>query len=49
VQGYLQKTIANTAFVGLPDALIVAPILLLVGALLAALSASVAIRRYLKV
>ena len=49
VQGYLQKTIVNTAFVGLPDALIVAPILLLVGALLAALSASVAIRRYLKV
>jgi cell division transport system permease protein len=49
VQGYLQQTIANTAFVGLPDALIVAPILLLVGAVLAALSASVAIRRYLKV
>jgi len=49
VQGYLQKTIRDTAFVGLPDALIVAPILLLVGALLAALSASVAIRRYLKV
>jgi cell division transport system permease protein len=49
VQGYLQQTIANTAFVGLNDALIVAPILLLVGALLAALSASVAIRRYLKV
>jgi len=49
VQGYLQKTIPNTAFVGLPDALVVAPILLLVGALLAALSASVAIRRYLKV
>jgi cell division transport system permease protein len=49
VQGYLQQTITNTAFVGLPQALIVAPILLLVGALLAALSASVAIRRYLKV
>jgi len=49
VQGYLQKTIRDTAFVGLPDALIVAPILLLVGAVLAALSASVAIRRYLKV
>ncbi|HEY4224221.1 MAG TPA: permease-like cell division protein FtsX [Pseudolysinimonas sp.] len=49
VQGYLQKNIADTAFVGLPDALIVAPILLVVGALLAALSASVAIRRYLKV
>lgn len=49
VQGYLQETITNTAFVGLPDAMVVAPILLLVGALLAALSASVAIRRYLKV
>lgn len=49
VQGYLQLTIPTTPFVGLPDALIVAPILLLVGALLAALSASVAIRRYLKV
>jgi cell division transport system permease protein len=49
VQGYLQETITDTAFVGLPDALIVAPILLLVGAVLAALSASVAIRRYLKV
>lgn len=49
VQGYLQQTITNTAFVGLPDALIVAPILLAVGMLLAALSASVAIRRYLKV
>ncbi|MEO7722407.1 MAG: permease-like cell division protein FtsX [Pseudolysinimonas sp.] len=49
VQGYLQQTISDTAFVGLPDALLVAPILLLVGAVLAALSASVAIRRYLKV
>ncbi|MEP6843913.1 MAG: permease-like cell division protein FtsX [Pseudolysinimonas sp.] len=49
VQGYLQGNFANTPFVGLPDALVVAPILLLVGALLAALSASVAIRRYLKV
>lgn len=49
VQGYLQKTIVNTAFVGIPDALIVAPIILAVGIILAALSASVAIRRYLKV
>jgi len=49
VQGYLQQTILNTAFVGLPDALIVAPIILAVGVILAALSASVAIRRYLKV
>jgi cell division transport system permease protein len=49
VQGYLQQTITNTAFVGIPDALLVAPIILAVGILLAALSASVAIRRYLKV
>jgi cell division transport system permease protein len=49
VQGYLQQTIQNTAFVGIPDALIVAPIILAVGMILAALSASVAIRRYLKV
>ncbi|MFC5501112.1 permease-like cell division protein FtsX [Lysinimonas soli] len=49
VQGYLQQTIANTAFVTLTDALLVAPILVGVGMLLAALSASVAIRRYLKV
>jgi len=49
VQGYLQQTITNTAFVGIPDALIVAPIILAVGMILAALSASVAIRRYLKV
>jgi cell division transport system permease protein len=49
VQGYLQQAIQNTAFVGLSDALIVVPILIGVGAILAALSASVAIRRYLKV
>jgi cell division transport system permease protein len=49
VQGYLQQAITNTAFVGIPDALIVAPIILAVGIILAALSASVAIRRYLKV
>ena len=49
VQGYLQQTIPNTAFVGIPDALIVAPIILVVGIALAAFSASVAIRRYLKV
>ena len=39
----------KTALVDLKDALIVVPILLLSGALLAALSATVAIRRYLKV
>jgi cell division transport system permease protein len=49
VQGYLQQRFQNTAFVGIPDALIAAPIILAVGMILAALSASVAIRRYLKV
>jgi cell division transport system permease protein len=50
VQGYLAPAIPGfTISVGLGDALLVAPILIVVGALLAALSASVAIRRYLKV
>ena len=49
VQGYLAQKLPETPFVGLADAAVVAPILLVVGALLAALSASVAIRRYLKV
>ena len=48
-QGYLAKAFRNTAMVNLSDALIVVPILLAAGALLAAISASVAIRRYLKV
>ena len=48
VQGYLATTISGVT-IGLGDALLVAPILLVVGAVLAALSASVAIRRYLKV
>ncbi len=48
VQGYLAKTVSGVS-VSVGDALVVAPILLAVGALLAAASASVAIRRYLKV
>jgi cell division transport system permease protein len=48
VQGYLASTISGVT-INIGDALIVAPILIVVGALLAALSASVAIRRYLKV
>lgn len=48
VHGYLAEKITDYSFVGLDDALLVAPILVGVGALLAALSASVAIRRYLK-
>lgn len=49
VQGYLSSAFPGTALVNLKDALIVVPILLASGALLAAISASVAIRRYLKV
>ncbi|TXK17182.1 permease-like cell division protein FtsX [Homoserinibacter sp. GY 40078] len=48
VQGYLTEMFTTYSFIGLQDALLVAPILIGVGALLAALSASVAIRRYLK-
>lgn len=48
VKGYIAERFTSYAFVGLSDALLVAPILVGVGALLAALSASVAIRRYLK-
>jgi cell division transport system permease protein len=49
VQGYLADALRGTALVNLNDALLVVPILLVSGALLAAMSASVAIRRYLKV
>lgn len=48
VNGYLSERITDYTFVGLNEALLVAPILIGVGALLAAFSASVAIRRYLK-
>lgn len=49
VRGYLAVNIPLTSFVGLGDALIVVPILLVVGALLAAISANFAITRYLKI
>lgn len=49
VQGYLNATPSATPFVGLSDAFIVVPILIVGGAGLAALSAAVAIRRYLRV
>ncbi|WP_395638972.1 permease-like cell division protein FtsX [Pseudolysinimonas sp.] len=48
VGGYLVEALPTIGFVGTADALLVAPILLGLGALLAALSASVAIRRYLQ-
>ncbi|HEU4850325.1 MAG TPA: permease-like cell division protein FtsX [Terrimesophilobacter sp.] len=49
VQGYLNATPSATPFVDLSDAFIVVPILIVGGAGLAALSAAVAIRRYLRV
>ena len=50
VQGYLSKTLgATTTLVGVSDAMVVVPILIVVGAALAAASAGVAISRYLKV
>lgn len=50
IRGYLAQTLPpTTTLVGLSDALIVVPILLVVGAALAAASAGVAISRYLKV
>lgn len=49
VQGYLGSLMVSTSFVGLTEAFIVVPILLGIGAVLAALSANVAISRYLKV
>jgi cell division transport system permease protein len=49
VQGYLGERLTGFALVGLDDAIIVVPILLVVGAVLAAFSANFAITRYLKV
>jgi cell division transport system permease protein len=50
VQGFLSKSLgATTTLVGVSDALVVVPILIVVGAALAAASAGVAISRYLKV
>ncbi len=50
VDGYLAQTLpATTTLVGLNDALVIAPVLVVVGAALAAASAGVAIGRYLKV
>lgn len=49
VQGYLAETLPLTSFVDVSDALLVVPILLAAGAVLAAISANVAITRYLRV
>ena len=49
VRGYLSDRIQSINFVNEGDALVVAPVLLLVGVVLAAVSANFAISRYLKV
>ncbi|ROQ41379.1 cell division protein FtsX [Frondihabitans sp. PhB188] len=49
VRGYLAENFASTPFVGMSETYFVVPLLIVIGAVLAALSANVAIRRYLKV
>jgi cell division transport system permease protein len=49
VRGYLAKNFTGTPFIGMHDTVIVVPAVVVIGGVLAALSASVAIRRYLKV
>jgi cell division transport system permease protein len=49
VQGYLAERLPFTNFVGIADALIVVPILIAVGIVLAAIASGLAIRRYLRI
>jgi len=49
IQGYLAKAQSDIAFVTVPDALVVVPILIGAGIVLAAVSANIAISRYLRV
>lgn len=49
VRGYLAVNIPLTSFVGLSDSLLVVPVLVVLGCILAAVSANVAITRYLKI
>ncbi len=49
VQGYLAERLPFTNFVGIADALIVVPILIGVGIVLAAIASGLAIRRYLRI
>ena len=49
VQGYLAERLPLTSFVGLSDGLLVVPLLILAGILLAALASGLAIRRYLRI
>lgn len=49
VQGYLAERLPFTSFVGVGDGLLVVPVLLGAGILLAALASGLAIRRYLRI
>ncbi len=49
VQGYLAARLPLTSFVGLEDAVLLSPLLVIAGIVLAALASGVAIRRYLKI
>lgn len=49
VQGYLAERLPFTSFVGLSDGLLVVPLLVLAGILLAAVASGLAIRRYLRI
>ena len=49
VRGYLSQRIQSINFVGMEQAWLVIPILVVIGVLLAAASANFAIKRYLKV
>ncbi|KTT39608.1 cell division protein FtsX, partial [Pseudomonas oryzihabitans] len=49
VRNYLAQRFSGTAFIGMGDAAIVVPAVIVVGVLLAGISASIAIRRYLRV
>ncbi|PZE28929.1 MULTISPECIES: permease-like cell division protein FtsX [unclassified Curtobacterium] len=49
VRGYLATRFTGTPFIGMSETVLVVPAVVVIGGILAALSASVAIRRYLKV
>ena len=49
IQGYLAERLTFTSFVSVTDSLIIVPVLVAIGGLLAAVSANIAISRYLKV
>jgi cell division transport system permease protein len=49
VRGYLSDKIGSVALIGVSDGIVVVPILIVIGGVLAAASAGFAINRYLKV